>query len=87
MKEKLESDCLSNEDRKSGISEPAVREIRSDLIDLREALNTVPEEILLSEVDPRPERDDDLAEILAKFAEDISKLDDNLKKIPINKSL
>ena len=87
MKEKLESDCLSNGDRKSGISEPAVRDIRSDLIDLREALNTVPEEILLSEVDPRPERDDDLAEILAKFAEDISKLDDNLKKIPVNKSL
>ena len=73
MKDKLESSCLSP-DKKKKKSEPAIRDIRGDLIDLREALNTVPSEILLSEVDPRPERDDDLTEILEKFADDISRL-------------
>lgn len=73
MKDKLESSCLSP-DTENKKSEPAIRDIRGDLIDLREALNTVPSEILLSEVDPRPERDDDLTEILEKFADDISRL-------------
>ena len=81
MKDKLESSCLSPE-RDNRKSEPAVRDVRGDLIDLREALNTVPSEILLSDVDPKPERDDDLSDILDKFREDILRLSKDSKTDP-----
>jgi hypothetical protein len=39
-------------------------------------LKTIPEEVIVDETDERPERDEDLENIIEKFANDIRKLRD-----------